>query len=84
MKTPIILTLVFFVILVFVGYRFVFNTKATIAKYVSLSKMKKDSFVYRQTTSDWNVVLMRVCGVLLMIMAIFSSILVIYYHVLKK
>jgi hypothetical protein len=62
--------LVVSILLFVLGYNFVFNTKRTISKYVSLSKYNEGSVIYKILKSESNIVWVKVSGVLVIAFAL--------------
>jgi hypothetical protein len=58
------------VLLLFIGYNFIFNTRETIAKYVSFTKYREGSYMYKLLTSESNVVWLKVVGGVVTIFAL--------------
>ncbi len=60
-----VITIFFFVM----GYNFAFNTDKTIAKYLSLYSLEKNSFWYKYIVSKENKMWAKICGYGMMLFA---------------
>jgi flagellar biosynthesis protein FlhB len=65
------------ILLFFLGYNFAFNTEKTIAKYLYLQSLEKDSKLYKIISSQWNKFWVKICGFVMMLYALMLIVAII-------
>ncbi len=67
------------VLLFFLGYNFLFNTRKTITKMASMANYREGSFMYKMVTSNSNIIWVKIGGGAATVMALlyFSGAMII-------
>lgn len=74
----LITLLVFSTVLFILGYNFTFNTAKTISKFISYAKYQEGTRMYKTLSSESNAHWMKICGIVIIIVAlmIFSGMII--------
>ncbi len=70
MDKSAVFLLIFSIVLLLIGFNFVFNPHKVIAKFISLTKYKEGTFFHKLLINDSRILWLRIVGVGLMAIAL--------------